>query len=284
MTRASGARRAAPLLLPAYAWLALAVFLPLSAMAFFSLVETIPRAGEPWVPTLAHYRAFADGEVYRTLLLRSLRLGIEVTVICLVVGVPCAIALARAFAGRARETLFLLVILPFWSNALVRAFSWAIVLRGGGLLETGLDAALPFDVRIDLVHSYPAIVIGLVHAYLPYAVLTAYLAVQGIDDALIEAARGLGAGRLQALARVVLPLAAPGIAAGAVLVFVPVVGSFMEPRVLGGTAGTVYGTLIEDQFTAVYNWPLGAALSFVLLAVVLLALALGAPVLRRTGA
>ena len=129
--------------------------------------------------------------------------------------------------------------------------------------------------------SYPAVVLGLVPSYIPYMILTCYISLQAVDDQLIEAARSLGAGRLLVLRRVVLPLAAPGVAAGAVLIFVPVVGSFMEPRILGGRQGTFIGTVIEDQFTAVFNWPLGAALSFIMLALVLAVFALSAPLLRR---
>ncbi len=158
--------------------------------------------------------------------------------------------------GRSREALFLLVILPFWSNSLVRVFSWAIVLRGNGVLDWLASALVPGEVRLDLAYSETAVVIGLVHSYLPYVILTGYLALQAIDDSLIEAARSLGARRRTILWRIVLPLAAPGLIAGAVLVFVPVVGSFMEPRLLGGRVGTTYGTVIEDQFVAVFNWPL----------------------------
>ena len=111
--------------------------------------------------------------------------------------------------------------------------------------------------------------------------LTCYLTLQAIDDSVIDAARSLGASRLTVARRLVIPLAMPGILAGAALTFVPVAGSFMEPRILGGRVGTMYGTLIEDQFIAVFNWPFGAALSFILLAVVLVVLAAAAPVLRR---
>jgi len=131
------------------------------------------------------------------------------------------------------------------------------------------------------MYSYPAVIIGLVHSYVPYMVLTCYLTLQAIDDSLIEAGRSLGASRLQVLKRVIIPLSMPGLVAGAALIFVPVVGSFMEPRILGGRTGTFYGTVIEDQFVAVFNWPLGAALSFILLAVVLVILAIASPVLRK---
>lgn len=276
-----GLKSALPLLAPAYLWLTVAIFLPLSAMMFFSFMTAMPIAGRPWSFTLANYAAFFSQSLYATLLWASLRLGLEVTLWCVVLGYPAAYVLAKVLKGRSREAIFLLVILPFWSNGLVRIFSWAMVLREGGILDTALNAVLPFKVDIDLMYSYPAIIIGLVHSYVPYMVLTCYLTLQAIDDSLIEAARSLGASRMQTLRRVVLPLSLPGLVAGAALIFIPVVGSFMEPRLLGGRAGTFYGTVIEDQFVAVFNWPLGAALSFILLAVVLIILAVASPMLRR---
>ncbi len=272
---------ALPLLAPAYLWLTVAIFLPLSAMAFFSFLTEMPMSGKDWALTLQNYTAFFSTGLYGTLLLSSLRLGLEVTLWCALIGFPAAYVLAKVLKGRSREAIFLLVILPFWSNGLVRIFSWAMVLRGGGILDTALNAILPFKINIDLMYSYPAVIIGLVHSYVPYMVLTCYLTLQAIDDSLIEAARSLGASRLTVLKRLIIPLSMPGLVAGAVLIFVPVVGSFMEPRILGGRTGTFYGTVIEDQFVAVFNWPLGAALSFVLLAVVLVVLALASPVLRR---
>ncbi|MGR3481249.1 ABC transporter permease [Salipiger marinus] len=274
-------RRLVTLLSPAYLWLLVAVFLPLSAMLFFSLLTDLPQDAPDWGLTLDNYGQFLTNPTYATLLWKSLKLGVMVTLACILIGYPCALVLARTIRGRARETLFLLVILPFWSNSLVRIFSWAIVLRGNGVLERSLDWLLPFDIRLNLMFTTPAVVIGLVHSYLPYVILTSYLALQAIDDDIIEAARSMGASRWTILRRLLLPLSLPGLLAGAVLVFVPVVGSFMEPRILGGRMGTYYGTVIEDQFIAVYNWPLGAALSFIPLAVVLLIIALASPVLKR---
>ncbi|WP_146587890.1 ABC transporter permease [Puniceibacterium confluentis] len=269
------------LLSPAYLWLTVAIFLPLSAMLYFSVLSDVPFGDTDWHYSLENYRAFWENPVYATLLWKSVKLGLMVTLVSVLVGFPCAYVLAKVIRGRARETLFLLVILPFWSNSLVRIFSWAIVLRGNGVLERSLNAILPFEVDVNLMFSTAAVVIGLVHSYLPYVILTSYLGLQAIDDSLIDAARSMGAGKLTILARVILPLALPGVLAGAVLIFVPVVGSFMEPRILGGRVGTYYGTVIEDQFVAVFNWPLGAALSFVLLAVVLGILALASPILRK---
>jgi spermidine/putrescine transport system permease protein len=273
--------RALGLLAPAYLWLTVAVFLPLSAMAFFSLLTDVPFGGRDWSFTLSNYTQALTNPTYATLLWKSLRLAFWVTVWCVILGFPCAYVLARMIRGRSREALFLLVILPFWSNSLVRIFSWAIVLRGNGVLDQAVNAVLPWEVKLNLMFSESAMVIGLVHSYLPYVILTTYLSLQAIDDTLIEAARSLGARFPRILWRLILPLAMPGLIAGAVLVFVPVVGSFMEPRLLGGRVGTTYGTLIEDQFIAVFNWPLGAALSFILLAVVLVILAAASPALRK---
>ena len=275
------ALRAAALLAPAYLWLTVAVFLPLSAMLFFSFLSAAPFTNPDWHLTATNYAEFLNRSIYPDLLGRSLLLAAIVTLFCVLIGYPCAYVLARQVKGRSREALFLLIILPFWSNSLVRIFSWAIVLRGNGIIDNTLNAILPFEVSVNLMFSYTAVVIGLVHSYLPYVILTSYLALQAIDESIIEAARSLGAPFRTILFRLVLPLSLPGLAAGAVLIFVPVAGSFMEPRILGGKNGIFYGTLIEDQFVAVFNWPLGAALSFILLAVVLVILAAASPILRR---
>ncbi len=269
------------LLSPAYLWLTVAIFLPLSAMLYFSFLSDVPFGDTEWRYTSENYRAFFQTSTYAILLWKSLKLALMVTAVSVLIGFPCAYVLAKVIKGRSREALFLLVILPFWSNSLVRIFSWAIVLRGNGVLEIGLNMILPFEVDVNIMFSTPAIVIGLVHSYVPYVILTSYLALQAIDDNLIDAARSMGASKLTILWRLILPLSLPGLLAGAVLIFVPVVGSFMEPRILGGRVGTYFGTVIEDQFVAVYNWPLGAALSFILLAVVLLILAVSSPVLKR---
>lgn len=265
---------------PAYLWLLLTIFLPLAAMLCFSVLTVAPIGGREPALTLKHYAAFLEKDFYRDLTWRSVRLGLDVTFWCVVVGYPAAFALARHVRGCWREALFLLIVLPFWSNGLVRVFSWTIVLRDGGLLDRAVHWVVPGAGALDIIYSYPATVIGLVHSFVPYMILTCYLSLQAIDDSLIEAARSLGASAARTFLRVVLPLSLPGLVAGAVLIFVPVVGSFMEPRILGGTQGIMLGTVIEDQFTTVFNWPLGAALSFILLAIVLAVMLAALPVLR----
>ncbi|MGQ0485043.1 MAG: ABC transporter permease [Hyphomicrobiales bacterium] len=259
-----GSLAVAGLTAPAYLWLALTIFLPLAAMLFFSFLTVTPMGGREAEFTLKHYADFFRKEVYWYNAWRSIELALFVTGACLIAAYPAAFVLAKVIKGRVREAIFLLVILPFWSNALVRTFSWTMVLRE------------PFN----LLFTYPAIVIGLFHAYLPYAILTIYVSLQSIDDTLLEGARSLGATRAQTFWRIVLPLSLPGVLAAVFLIFVPVIGSFMEPRILGGMDAIMLGPIIESQFTATFNWPLGAALSFVMLAIVLLALAIGAPFIK----
>ena len=250
---------------PAYLWLSATVLLPLAAMFYFSFLTASPLGGKAVQFTLQHYADFFTKEIYWYNAWRSVELGLYVTAICLVVGYPAALGLAKYVKGRWREAIFLLIILPFWSNALVRTFSWTMVLRE------------PFNI----LFSYPAIVVGLVHAYLPYAILTCYISLQAIDDSLIEAGRSLGATPAQTLRRITLPLSMPGVLAAIFLIFVPVIGSFMEPRILGGKDAIMLGPIIEGQFITAFNWPLGAALSFTMLGMVLLVLLVVMPFLNR---
>ncbi|MEO1103123.1 MAG: ABC transporter permease, partial [Pseudomonadota bacterium] len=196
---------------PAYVWLTVAVFLPVTAMVYFSFLSEAPIAGRVGTLTLEHYATFLDKRFYGELLLRSLRLGAEVTLICALIGFPCAYVLAKMVKGRWREALFILVIIPFWSNALVRVFSWTMVLRGNGVLERAVNFVFPGTGSLDLMFTYTAVVIGLVHSYLPYMILTCYISLQAIDDDLIEAARSLGAGWFTILTKLVLPLSLPGL-------------------------------------------------------------------------
>ena len=250
---------------PAYLWLTATVLLPLAAMFYFSFLTASPLGGKEVRFTVQHYADFFTKEIYWYNAWRSVELGLYVTAICLIVGYPAALGLAKYVKGRWREAIFLLIILPFWSNALVRTFSWTMVLRE------------PFNI----LFSYPAIVIGLVHAYLPYAILTCYISLQAIDDSLIEAGRSLGATPAQTFRRITLPLSLPGVLAAIFLIFVPVIGSFMEPRILGGKDAIMLGPIIEGQFITAFNWPLGAALSFTMLGMVLLVLLVVMPFLNR---
>ncbi|KQT54280.1 peptide ABC transporter permease [Aureimonas sp. Leaf454] len=274
----------ATLLLPTYGWLTLAVLLPLVAMFGFSFLTATPLGKKEVAFTLRNYRIFIDQPYLLGVAWTSLLLGLWTTVLCAAIGFLTALALVRATVGRVRETLLLLILLPFWTNGLVRVFSWTMVIREGGFLDAAVRAVWPDAPTLGFLYSLPAIVLGLVHGYLPYMVLTCYIALVTIDDAIIEAAASLGARWWTILATILVPMAAPGLVSGAILVFVPVIGSFMEPRILGGPRGVTLGTVIEEQFTQAFNWPLGAALSFMILGVVLAIFATFSGVLRRNAA
>ena len=268
---------------PAYLWLAVTIFLPLAAMLALSFLDKSPLMPTPGAFTWSNYGAYFSKPFYWPLTRWSIELGLWVTFFCLLVGYPAAYALAKRVRGRWREAIFLLIVLPFWSNALVRIFSWTMVLRPNGIVDLAVQSVFPGAPQVDLLFTYSAVIIGLVHSYLPYMILTCYIALQAIDDSLIEAGRSLGASKFTTFRRVVLPLSLPGIISGAALIFVPVIGSFMEPRILGGAKGATLGMNIEEQFTVTANWPLGSALSFVLLAIVLVIFGMLYPFLRKQG-
>ena len=257
------------MLLPTYGILAISVFLPLAVMAFFSILKRSPFDPGPLTFTIDNYLVFARRPYLIDVAWTSIQLGLWTTGACVAIGLPAALALAKATRGQSQKILFFLIILPFWSNGLVRIFSWTMVLRDGGVLDYAYHQLFPSAAPLGLLYSFPAIVIGLVHAYLPYMILTCYLSVSAIDDQFLEAARSLGARWPTLFLKIILPLAMPGIVAGSVLIFVPVIGSFMEPRILGGKTGVTMGTVIEDQFTQAFNWPLGSAMSFVMLGFIL---------------
>jgi spermidine/putrescine transport system permease protein len=269
------------LLAPAYLWLLLFGFVPLGIMLYFSFLSDVPLGNREVYFTWENYGRFFSRGFYSQLTLDSLLMGLYTTLGCLLLGYPLAYALAKSVSGRWQTALFLLVIVPFWSSSLVRLYAWIVVLGKGGIINYTLGL-LGWTGATSILFTYPAIILGLVHAYLPYMVLTIYVALDRIDDRLLEAAASLGARPWRTFWRVILPLSLPGVLSGVILVFIPAIGSFVEPRLLGGPAGTLLGTVIEDQFVQVFNWPLGAALSFILLLIVIVIMLAASRLLFRT--
>jgi spermidine/putrescine transport system permease protein len=270
------------------------LILPLALMAFVSTLERGPTGGVLWDRHTADAyvqflfeRDLTDRLVVNTDYLhifgRSIAVAAITTAITLVVGFPTALWMAFQPPQR-RMLLVFVVTVPFWTNILVRNYAWILLLRNDGVIDWVLRTLHITGQPIDVLYTPFAIGIGLTYSFLPYMVLPIFVSLEKIDRRLIEAAFDLGADRWRAFRRVVLPLSMPGVIGGAILVFVPGLGAFISPELLGGAKSMMIGSLIQQQFGQSRNWPFGAALSFVLLLLVLLALGAHAARFRRAGA
>jgi spermidine/putrescine transport system permease protein len=210
---------------------------------------------------------------------RSIMLAAATTLICVAVGLPLAWYMATR-TQRLRPVLLLLITIPFWTNLLVRTYCWVLLLRDEGLINHALEALGLIHAPITFLYSDGAILLGLVYSFIPFMVLPIYGALEKIDPRIVEAAYDLYAGRWAVFRHLVWPLSRPGVAAGAVLVFAPALGAFLAPDLLGGGKKLMIGSLIQQQFSTSRDWSFGAAVSMILMAVVLGALVWNAR--RRT--
>jgi spermidine/putrescine transport system permease protein len=256
------------LLFPGGVWLLVFFALPMLLMLGTSLMPRGTYGGvEPGL-TLEHYRRFFD-PVYLLVLWRTVLWAAITTVICLLVGYPMAWAIA---ASRKRRALLLfLVVLPFWTSFLVRTFAMIFLLRDTGLINSVLLGLGVIAQPVALLYTPFAVLTGLVYGFLPLMVLPIYASLEKLDPAMLEAAEILGARPVARFIRVALPLSLPGVIAGILLVFVPSMGSFLTADLLGGAKQVMIGNLVQNQFTSARNWPFGAAASFAVMAVVLVA-------------
>ncbi|MBX6320387.1 MAG: ABC transporter permease [Rhodospirillaceae bacterium] len=247
--------------------------------------------------TLANY-ARAIEWIHLGIIWKSVWLAAVTTVACLVMGFPLALGVAFA-APRWKNLLLLLVILPFWTNLLVRTYAWIAVLRTRGFLNMGLewlhdraadllglfgagDLLGPFQ-PLELLYNQTAVIVGLVYVNLPFMVLPLYATLEKLDRSYLEASLDLGAGQVRTFLSVLVPLSLPGIASGTLLVFILSVGAYLTPDLLGGTDSEMIGTLIGRQFGASRDWPFGSALSFLLLYATFVFLWLRAMLAGRSG-
>ncbi len=269
------------LLTPSYGWLVFAVLAPLGIMFVFSFLSDVPIGERAVFFTLKNYQDFFQNTFYWRLTAKSLLTGLYTTILCILLGYPLALIMAKIIPHRWRTALFMLVIVPFWSNTIVRLYSWAIVLRKGGVLDLFIQWLGFESGSLEILYTYQAVLVGLVHGYLPYMVLTLYIAIDRVENSFLEAAASLGANAWQRFWRILFPLSLPGMISGSILIFIPTIGSFVEPRLLGGRTGTMIGTIIEDQFVQLFKWNFGATLAFLLLVVVLILMALLGLLLRQ---
>jgi spermidine/putrescine transport system permease protein len=255
---------------------------PLLIVLVYSFLEPGEYSGVVWEPTLDAWfsiflqRDIFDGTVgladaHLSIFWRSVKLSVLTTAITFALGFPTAWFIATRPPNQRGLWLFLITI-PFWTNLLIRTFAIMEVIRNQGILNTLLLRAGAIETPLQILYTDTAVLIGMAYVYLPLMVLPLYAAIDRLDFRLVEAGYDLYAGRWQVLKRIVLPIVNPGIVAGSILVFVPSLGAYVTPRVLGGGKNMMIGNFIELQFGQGRNWPLGAALSMLLLLIVMGAL------------
>jgi spermidine/putrescine transport system permease protein len=260
---------------PGLIWLIVFTLLPLLIVLAVSFGTRGTYGGVTWDLSFKQYTrlAFTNGEfdpLYLRILLRSLWIGLLATAICLVMGYPFAYYIARRPA-RWRGALMLLVLIPFWTNFLVRTYAWMFLFRDEGIINTILQALHITNGPLHMLFNEGAIVIGLVYGYLPFMVIPIYASIEKFDFTLQEAASDLGANGAMFFRRVLLPLTTPGIVAGSILVFIPCVGAYITPDLLGGAKVQMVGNSIQQLYLSTRDWPFGSAMSIVLMAIVLIA-------------
>lgn len=256
------------LMAPGLFWLGLLMVMPCALVFVLIFFERGIYGGIDWTaPTLDNLHRVID-PLYLSIFLDSGVVALSATLVALLIGYPAAYAITKAPPSRQTALLFI-AILPFWTNYLIRTYAWIVLLNPVGLINAALIGTGLRSEPLTLLYTKPAVVLGLVYSYTPFVILAIYSALQRLDPTYAEASRDLGAGPVQTFLRITLPLTAPGVAAGAVFVFVLSIGNFVTPDLLGGGKFQMVGNLIYDQFLSARDWPFGAALSALLIALMM---------------
>jgi spermidine/putrescine transport system permease protein len=268
-------------LFPALAIIGVFMVIPMGIVAVYSFLRANSYGGVFPEFSIAAYRQFffeldlddslLFNPAYLYIFGRSILLALVSTVLCMLISFPVAYYMARQPESR-KNILVMLVTIPFWTNLLIRTYCWILILRDNGVINNTLMGLGILNEPIPMLYTNFAILVGLVYTFLPFMILPMYSTLEKLDVKLFEAAHDLYATRWQLLRRIVIPLAMPGIVAGFVLVFIPALGAFVAPDLLGGGKNLMIGSLIQLQFSSSRNWPFGAAASLILLALVLISL------------
>ncbi len=253
------------LLSPALTAITLLLFIPLLFIVVYSFwLRTAVGGVEVTFSTQNWQQALTD-PFYRYILFATLRIAFVTTIFCAVLGYPAAYFIARARGNR--TILLLLLMLPFWISYIIRTMSWINILGVSGALNTVMLSLGIVDEPVQMLYNEATVILGLVHFLLPFMVLNVYVSVEGIDRSLEDAACSLGATRFQAFREVTLPLSLPGLAAGGLLCFVLAAGTYITPLILGGPRDAMFANLVFEAIITQLNWPMGSALSLLLLLV-----------------
>ena len=274
------------LAVPSFAWYLLYFLIPLGVIGVYSLGYKPPAGSASAIGldrlSLDRYREALDPAFLATFR-STLGIALTGTLLLLVVAFPLAYALATRVPPRWRGLLLGLVIVPFWTSFLLRTFAWRIILAPNGIVSDRLQRWRVLASPIDVLDTRFAVQLGIVYNYLPLMVFPLFVALDRLDPALREASHDLGAGRLATFRSITLPLAMPGIAAGLLLVFIPLMGEYVTPAVLGGARGLMAGSMVAGQFLEAQNWALGSAVAVVLVLLTLATIALLALLMAGVG-
>ena len=251
------------MILPLYIFTLIFVACPLLYMVALSFATPGEVHGVQWIFTLDNYRKLLE-PVYLNTFAQSFQLAFTSTLFITLIGYPFGYYMAKLPAGGKKKAM-LLLMLPFWVNSLIRLYGWIIILQKKGLLNFVLIKLGIIEKPLSILYSYPAIVIGMIYVLLPFMIMSVYSSAEKLDWSYVEAARDLGASRLQAFFTITLKLTLPGLLSGVILTFVPSMGLFFIADILGGNKVVLVGSLIQDQMTRGSNWPFAAALAVVMM-------------------
>jgi spermidine/putrescine transport system permease protein len=255
------------LISPSLFWLVVFFAMPLVIVFIYSFLKRGPYGQIVWEFNLGNYARFFD-PLYLKIFARSFKIAGITTLVCFLLGYPMAYWIATR-PPKWRNTLLLLLMIPFWTNFLVRTYAWVLILRDTGLINQALMGLGLISEPLPLFGTDLAIIIGLVYGWFPDMVLPCYAAIERLDFSLVEAAQDLYANEVRSFARVIFPLTLPGVIAGSILVFIPSLGAYVTPDLLGGAKSVMIGNVIQSQFLSVRDYPFGSAFSFALMAIML---------------
>lgn len=267
---------------PLYIFTLLFVLGPMLYMVAVSFATNNPSGyGFQWKFTLDNFKKILD-PLYLQCFVQSFQLAFATTGICMLIGYPFGYFMGK-LSPKGKKIMMFLIMIPFWTSSLIRIYGWLIILQVKGIFNGVLQTLGLIDEPLKILYSYPAVLIGMVYALLPFMILSVYSSVEKMDWSLVEAARDLGASPAKAFLTVTLKLTLPGLMSGIILTFVPSMGLFFIADILGGNKIVLVGSLIQDQLTRGSNWPFAAALAMVLTIMTTLMIGLNSMIFQGKG-